>query len=83
MFDHFFTREPKNISSSSVSLQTLLTLARNLMSSPASRLSSYDELRVIFTFVSLTHQLRIIFVTDFLLAISLSYFYDFVFDSWS
>ena len=78
------TQEPKSMSSSPllVMLQTVYTLARSLMNSPASKLSSLDVPRAISVFVASLYWSRIMAISNFLSAMSLSHSYNFSFNSW-
>ena len=65
------TQEPKSTSLLSVTLMTVYTLVRNLMSSPASKSSSKDTPRAILVLVASLHWLKIIVIRDFLSVLSL------------
>ena len=74
--------DPKNTFLSLASLQILHICMRNLIRSPVFMLSLNDESMAISAFISSSHRSRMIFITNFLLAISLSHSWDFTIDSW-
>ena len=76
------SRDPKNMFLSVASLYILRICIRNLIRSPVFMLSSYDELMAISVFVLSLHRSRMIFITNFLLAISSSHSWDFTIGSW-